>query len=138
MKIIKLFGWSREHPGLIQLLHTSFVSPIDWAGGPGVPNWITREIGHYERAVRPSFEIQRGDQMPQHLPQWYARADFRLSDAIARELFYFVSFIYDHPVVSFILLISSRIPHKRRTVLSFHCRLQFQFIIKCTGNVKTT
>ena len=28
----------------------------------------------------------------------YARADLRLSNVIARELFYFVSFIYDHPV----------------------------------------
>ena len=29
---------------------------------------------------------------------WNARDDLKMSNAIARELFYFVSILYDHPV----------------------------------------
>ena len=68
------------------------------ASGPGVSNRATRQIVHYERAVWPSCEILRGDNMFQHPLHWYACADFVLSNAIARKSFYFVSFIYDHPV----------------------------------------
>ena len=36
--------------------------------------------------------------MFQHPLRWYARADLKISNAIPHEGFYFVSFIYDHPV----------------------------------------
>ena len=36
--------------------------------------------------------------MTQHPRRWYARADLKISNAIVGEVFYFVSFICDHPV----------------------------------------
>ena len=40
--------------------------------------------------------------MSQHPLRWYARADLKISNAISREVFQFVSFIYDHPVCMYL------------------------------------
>ena len=64
-----------------------------------MPNWATRQIAHYQQEVWRICKLLHWDEMSRCPLSLNARADLIKSNALARALFYFVSFIFDHPVV---------------------------------------
>ena len=61
-------------------------------------NWTIQQIAIYQQIVWLSCKVLHGGQMSQYPLSWNARADLKKSNVPARDLFYFVSFISDHPV----------------------------------------
>ena len=71
---------------------------LKMVGGSEVQNSATWQIAHNQQEVGLYYKVSHGYQMFRYPLSWNARADLKKSNALARASFYFVSFIYDHPV----------------------------------------